>query len=260
MTPTIAAPSNGRHHHHHDRHVPDPHGEDPGYIALQLLGLSKLVMASATSDTDDLDAQAAFFIGTTGGDGGAYLEDIVIADGRRLKADPYAVEPVSDVAVLGALDDQVHPEEAEAFEDFCAATVPVDLAVAEFRLRKAFDVFVFTHDKGVVAARAQQGAPMAMVLYIDAGASIEGGTSGGPVVLADGRLVGIVSNAGGPVGGETRDGTITRLHLAAPYRLVRQMVPRRIARRLDAVLPPARDEIRVDRRRRRMVMKAMAPR
>jgi len=69
---------------------------------------------------------------------------------------------------------------------------------------------------------------------------VESGTSGGPVVTREGKLLGIVSTAGGAVEERTRSGTIARVHTAARLRLVRQMVPRAVSRQLDAALPPGR--------------------
>lgn len=47
---------------------------------------------------------------------------------------PYAVEPVSDLAVLGNIDYQAFPDEAKAFDDFCNTTEPVPIALDEFRV------------------------------------------------------------------------------------------------------------------------------
>jgi len=78
---------------------------------------------------------AAHCIGRTAEGGMAlgdyYIEEIVVADGRRLMASPLAVEPVSDLAELGAVDSQELGEEADAFEDFCSNTKPVRLATDE---------------------------------------------------------------------------------------------------------------------------------
>ena len=57
--------------------------------------------------------------------GDAYREAIVTADGRHLVAEVLAVEPVADVAVLGAPDDQARPDLAHAFEAFCQSIKPV---------------------------------------------------------------------------------------------------------------------------------------
>jgi hypothetical protein len=60
----------------------------------------------------------------------------VIAGGAPLLIYPRAIEPVADLAVLGALDDQWAPDEYEAFERFCETTCAVKLATAEFPFRR----------------------------------------------------------------------------------------------------------------------------
>jgi S1-C subfamily serine protease len=149
-----------------------------------------------------------------------YREEILAADGRRFTVTPYAVEPVSDVAVLGAVDGQRSPELADAFEDFCAKTKPVPLEIDELVHRKPVTAYVFTHDKRVIPARATQWGVESAMLSIEADGAIKGGTSGGPVVTSNGRLLGIISDSR----------RISRVHLAAPVWLVRQMVPRAPAR------------------------------
>jgi hypothetical protein len=138
---------------------------------------------------------------------------------------PYAVEPVNDIAVLGAVDGQVYPEWCEAFEDFCDATRPVPLALDGFRIGIACDAFVFTHDKGIVHGHASIWAENAPRIWIDADADIIGGTSGGPIVTRKGNLLGVLSSSGGTVGGPTRECGAARVLLAAPVWLVRRAVP-----------------------------------
>ena len=63
-----------------------------------------------------------------------FRETIITAAGQSLVAQPCAVEPVSDLAVLGAVDGQEFADEADAFEDFCATTKPVRLATQGFEV------------------------------------------------------------------------------------------------------------------------------
>jgi hypothetical protein len=107
-------------------------------------------------------------------------EEIVSADGRSLTVQPLAVEPVSDLAVLGALDGQVFPEAADAFEDFCDTTEPVWLAIDDFELFVPLAAYLFTHNKGMIPVRIQQVACGAATLHMQADEQIEGGTSGSP--------------------------------------------------------------------------------
>jgi S1-C subfamily serine protease len=159
-----------------------------------------------------------------------FVEEIVAADGRSLRVQPLAVEPVSDLAVLGALDEEHFPEQADAFEDFCGTTEPVRLVTNEVDCFVRFAAYVFTHNKGIIPVQAGQWRRGAASLSIDADEKIDGGTSGGPVVTSAGRLLGIIS----------KSASASRVHLAAPLWLVRQMVPRATRRRVDAALPPGR--------------------
>ena len=65
-----------------------------------------------------------------------YVEDVK-AGRRKLKIQPLAVEPVTDIAILGALDDQASEEfsaAAEAFEDFFVHSY-AGVANAQFSVR-----------------------------------------------------------------------------------------------------------------------------
>lgn len=175
--------------------------------------------------------------------GDYYSEQLVTADGRQLTVQPLAVEPVSDVAVLGAVDAQASAEfaaAADAFEGFCSTTEPVRLAIDELDLFVPIASYVFTHDRRVIPARASQTQPGAATLWVQADEPIEGGTSGGPVVTSAGRLLGIISHSGSVAGAMRCDGAIPRVHFTAPAWLVRQMMPVGIRRMLDAALPPGR--------------------
>ncbi len=152
--------------------------------------------------------------------GDYYIEEIK-AGSCIFKVQPLAVEPVTDIAVLGALDGQVFPDEAEAFEEFCESTAPVSICTVDFPWHSPFPVHVLTHTGRWVSARATQWGVDDSVLSIEASEGIEGGTSGGPVVTNDGLLLGVVSTVGGE---PPRTGMIPRVHLAAPVWLVRRMV------------------------------------
>jgi S1-C subfamily serine protease len=175
--------------------------------------------------------------------GDYYSEQIVTTDGRQLTVQPLAVEPVSDVAVLGAVDAQASGEfaaAADAFEGFCSTTEPVRLAIDELDLFVPIAAYVFTHDRGAIPARVSQTGPGAATLWVQADEPIEGGTSGGPVVTNTGRLLGIISHRGSSPGVMRWDGAIPRVHFTAPTWLVRQMIPVGIRKKLDAALPPGR--------------------
>src|SRR6266446_1597014 len=61
------------------------------------------------------------------GDDARFIQPIEVHGGRRLAVYPYAVEPVSDLAILGALDGQWAPDEEEAFDQYCEQTRPMRL-------------------------------------------------------------------------------------------------------------------------------------
>jgi hypothetical protein len=142
--------------------------------------------------------------------------------GRQLLVYPMAVEPLADLAVLGAPDGQWMPEPCEAFEQFCEKTVGVDLATAEFPFNKPVPAYVLAHTGRWISGRVKQMAPAAPSLVLEPDEPIKGGTSGGPVVTADGLLLGVVSRSG--EGKAISTGSIPRPHLTAPVWLARQMV------------------------------------
>ena len=175
--------------------------------------------------------------------GDYFTEKIVAADGREFMVSPLAVEPVSDLAVLGAVDGQASDqfaEAADAFEAFCETTKPVRLAIGECELFVPFAAYVFTHNKGILQAQAKQWTPEAQTLAITANDRIDGGTSGGPVVNSDGGLLGIVSHSAFTASEAGCVGGISRVQFAAPLWLVRRMVPGATRKKLDAALPPGR--------------------
>jgi hypothetical protein len=51
--------------------------------------------------------------------GASPVERVIAEDGRELKMIPVAIDPISDLAVLGGVDGQIFPTDAEAFEEFC---------------------------------------------------------------------------------------------------------------------------------------------
>lgn len=154
--------------------------------------------------------------------GDFYIEDVETRDGRKLRVQPLALEPVSDVAVLGSLDDQTFSAEATAFEDFCAEAPWVALCTSEFPLFQPFPVWIRSHEGAWIEGTAQQCAPEALYLAIDTQEQIQRGTSGGPVVNQAGSLIGIVSTY---IERECA-ALVPRPHLAMPARLLRRILRR----------------------------------
>jgi Trypsin-like peptidase domain len=157
------------------------------------------------------------------GDEVEFIQEIE-AGGCPLQVYPLAVEPVADLAVLGALDSQWHPEAADAFRRFCMATRAIPLATAEMPFDEPVPAHVLAHTGRWISGRVRQMCfdAQAETLVLDPDEQVEPGTSGSPVVMDDGLLLGVVSTA---AEGGDRSSTIARPHLAAPVWLVRQMLP-----------------------------------
>jgi len=141
---------------------------------------------------------------------GDYCIETINAGGRELKAAVVAVEPVSDIAVLGTLDNQVFYKEAEDFESFCAETKPVPLCKRSFVRFREFGIHVYTHKGTWIRGIAVQYSGNGQQIAITTCEQIEGGTSGSPVINDRGELVGIVSTGG------SKTNLMPRPHLALP--------------------------------------------
>jgi hypothetical protein len=144
------------------------------------------------------------------------LEAIETRDGQKLIVDVLALEPVADIAVLGAVDGQALPPEAEAYEEWCEATTAVKLYIADLLLdtdvaappgmdqdrwakwcpSRWIAAHVLTHDKGWIDARAHQQRRDSQWLTVEVRTRILGGTSGGSVIADNGRLLGVISHTG----------------------------------------------------------------
>jgi S1-C subfamily serine protease len=130
--------------------------------------------------------------------GDASFEEVVTRDGRTITAVVLAVEPVADIAVLGAPDNQMRPKEADAFKAAVESIAPVPISTADFPLLAPVAVHLLTHTDHWVTAQAMQGTVNAPNLAItEASEGIRRGTSGGPVGTESGRLIGVVSTSGG---------------------------------------------------------------
>jgi hypothetical protein len=133
------------------------------------------------------------------GSGGMALGDSCLETIKPRKGPPFrlavhAVEPVSDVAILGAPDNQMFCDDAEAFEAFCSATEPVSVNADDFETEVPVRVHVLSHKgtwaEATVCVYGLSGGATAPIQ----GGDIESGTSGGPIINDGGRLVGVVSH------------------------------------------------------------------
>jgi hypothetical protein len=152
-----------------------------------------------------------------------------------------AVEPVADIAVLGALDGQEAYDECEAYEQWCDETEPVPVSDEELAAPRFADrdrrkmlwasrrVHVLTHEgkwvSGNVTRYGAPNGPAGPTLHIKTDAPIKGGTSGGLVVDSAGRLVDVVSWTGGESRDKGFEGMVPSPYLALPLWIWRRLQP-----------------------------------
>ena len=148
-------------------------------------------------------------------------EEIETSSGEQFKVGPIAVDPISDVAILGPLEDEAFPKEAESFLDFCEHVKPVKLCQSVFEKRKAVDIYVYTHNKSWVSGTATQFGYDEKQLWIETEEQIDKGTSGSPIINNVGELIGVASNF-------SKDqkkcrGSVIRPHFALPVWVCRMI-------------------------------------
>jgi hypothetical protein len=124
---------------------------------------------------------------------GAHVEEIETFQCRRLKTALLAVELVYDIAVLGSLDSEDWPKEANAFQQFCRATKPVSLAMSDVRSGQCLTVSIRNRDGTWVEGSVMVHRNDLPGYYFETKVVIENGASGGPVLNQRGELVGLVS-------------------------------------------------------------------
>ena len=154
--------------------------------------------------------------------GDNFIEEIKAGE-EELKVAPLAVEPVSDIAVLGALDNQTFFQEVDDFERFCERTKPVPLCRSNFERFQEFRVHIYNHKGAWVTGKAMQCTKEAKELFVDSDEMIEGGTSGGPIINDSGELVGITSNFSTTCIEHAYTGQTPRPHLALPAWVCRRI-------------------------------------
>jgi hypothetical protein len=146
------------------------------------------------------------------------LEEIITPSGHNFRLEVSAIEPVSDVAALASPDDQLFYDDAAAFDAFCEATTPVRVSSTDFDVEVPVPVHILTPSGAWLHAQAtRHGLPGALpggTVWITPERGIASGSSGGPVIDAGGRLVGIVSWSRARVG--AHDGRMARPRLALP--------------------------------------------
>jgi Trypsin-like peptidase domain len=137
--------------------------------------------------------------------------------GENMHIVPYAVEPCSDVAILGPCDSQTFPEDWEAFDEFCQDTQPVTVSRQNFKHLQEIKVHIYGWKKRWITGNAMQRSPSPLWTYVDTSERVEGGFSGGPIVNEAGALVGICSWSGeGAMPNGRFYASFPRPHLALP--------------------------------------------
>ena len=129
--------------------------------------------------------------------GDFFLVKIITADGSRLTGQVVAVEPVSDIAVIGSPDDQTFYKEAVAFDEFAESVQGLPLCGDEFPFGQDFPIYIFTHLGTWLSGKANQWADNAPTLGVETDQGIVGGTSGSAIVNDCGEVVAVVSTFGG---------------------------------------------------------------
>jgi hypothetical protein len=163
---------------------------------------------------------------------GDYYNKIKTGSGD-LTTGTLAVEPVSDIAVLGCPDDNRLPDEALAFEDWCAHIVPVKLLRRTPKARVPFPVWIRTHVETWVAGTATYSGWSYSTFSYTTDSEIPSGTSGGPIVNHAGELVGVVSHGTNCCKGKYYSGA-GLLSLALPTWVIARSIPSKIADELPS--------------------------
>lgn len=149
-----------------------------------------------------------------------HLEHVRDPAGRRFEADLLAVEPIADIAVLGEPPGQELPTESDGYLAALEPITPVPICADDFPLLERFTVYILSHDRGWLEGQARQvDVHGNLVLEVDDG--IRGGTSGGPIVTPDGRLLGVCTTAAGVEGAPQRAVGMVRVHIHVPPRYLR---------------------------------------
>lgn len=126
---------------------------------------------------------------------GEYFYEEIETRSGKFKVAPLCVEPMSDIAVLGAMDDQECSFDFEQFNEFSRKTLPIKICRTKLETTSRIKIFIFNHKKRWITGYAQVGPPDLHMLMVEADDKIEGGTSGSAIVNEKGEIIGIVSNS-----------------------------------------------------------------
>jgi hypothetical protein len=144
-----------------------------------------------------------------------FIEPIKTIIGE-IKVSVIAVEPVSDVAILGCIDNNLNLEEAMKFESFCEKVKPLKLYRGDFELFEEYPVHIFTHEAKWISGNIVKVLNETSKLVLNTENTIESGTSGSPVLNEIGELVGVVSNSAFGSNDQFKSGNIPFVRYALP--------------------------------------------
>lgn len=136
--------------------------------------------------------------------GGIALDDYVIyyidrPEGEPIWCSPVCIDPCSDLAVVGPCDSQALAERHSDFLSFFEDVVPIEIRRESLKLDESIGCETRTHLGTWVSGKMTRHSDGPWV-WLDADENIFGGTSGGPVVDDDGRILAVMSIAGGSDG------------------------------------------------------------
>jgi hypothetical protein len=127
--------------------------------------------------------------------GEVYPIQIETASGVNFRLGAHACDPVADIAALGELDNQQCPDDADHFKEWRGQVEPVPLCYRRIKPGQVEPVFIYTHkDEWIEGSVTRYGRDIPYSSVALSVSRIESGTSGSPVVTADGLLLGIVSH------------------------------------------------------------------
>ena len=131
--------------------------------------------------------------------------DVVCPTGHKFQLGAYFVDVVSDLAVLGPLDEYRFPDYCEAFWDYCGQAIGLDIHKEPLIVHKEMPLGIWSHEGFKIDCTGKRTNPTGFKLSVSG--PIKSGTSGGPIVLANGNLVAIVSISGGALDATNTVGT-----------------------------------------------------
>lgn len=143
--------------------------------------------------------------------------------GDAFKVQPAYADVVSDMAALHEMDNQEFPADADAFGAWRDLTTPLDVSAWMPGPGESRPAHVLSHLGDWIAAAVTNPshAKHTFATYVlETDSDIRGGTSGGPVVDQDGRLLGVVSNG-------TRAGLIPLVRTTMPAWILGRLKPPR---------------------------------